>query len=194
MPDRDELDNLIDSALARYAEPRAGLKQRILARVEAELSVPSRLFPRWNRWMLAGAAAMALVVLVSVTHFVPRGTSVRTAPATIPDHGPVLSAKNTVPEVQVQVPHLPQTVTSTQNAVLKPRTARAVANPDHPKLDVFPAPRPLSAQEKALVALATTPSDSGRESPVADQRKSDAPLQISAIQIPPINFPGEGNN
>ncbi len=33
MPERDDLDRLLDSALATYAEPRRGLEKRILARV-----------------------------------------------------------------------------------------------------------------------------------------------------------------
>ena len=36
MPERDELERLIDSELASYAEPRAGLEQRVLARLEAD--------------------------------------------------------------------------------------------------------------------------------------------------------------
>jgi len=35
MRDRDEVDRLIDSELARYAEARPGLEQRILAQVDA---------------------------------------------------------------------------------------------------------------------------------------------------------------
>jgi hypothetical protein len=48
----DELDKVLDAALARYAteEPLAGLEQRVLNRVRAEGRV--RRF-KWGRWALA---------------------------------------------------------------------------------------------------------------------------------------------
>jgi hypothetical protein len=56
----DDLDNILDTALARYSgeEPLAGLEQRVLNRARAEGRV--RRF-RWGRWVLA------IVVVCTIT-------------------------------------------------------------------------------------------------------------------------------
>jgi hypothetical protein len=62
-----------------------------------------------------------------------------------------------------------------------------------PKLDVFPAPQPVSEQEKALLAFAQQSAEARQEA-FEVPRNDDAPLQISAIQIQPIPQPDEGKN
>src|SRR5215467_7677234 len=69
--DEKKLDDLLDSALAKYSavEPLPGLEARILARMQ-----DSAKQPRWwsVRWLVAGAAAAAVAVIVlSVLFFRP---------------------------------------------------------------------------------------------------------------------------
>src|SRR5437899_8565804 len=64
MESKDELDRMIDGALATYsgAEPLAGLEERVLNRVRvAEAERPR---PRLWRWVLAGSVLAALVVAI----------------------------------------------------------------------------------------------------------------------------------
>lgn len=192
MPERDELDCLIDSELARYAEPRAGLEQRILARVDAEVVRRPGLMSRWQAWALVGAAAAAMLLLVAVP--VHRKQGINGAAMTSPNHlDPSGTSESPVSNIQATVQPLPHTEKRTRSAAQVPGGARQIENARHPKLEVFPAPQPLSTQEQALVALATAPSDTARENFIASQRALNAPLQISAIEISPITMPNEGN-
>ena len=192
MPERDDLDMLIDSALSTYAEPRPGIEQRILAHIEAVSSTQSGICRGWRLWVLAGALAMAVVLLVGIPRLMHREVSVTTARATVPDRGPVAVPKNAIPQVPVR--HLPRVVKSVLGTAQTKGSTKNTEYSQRPKLDVFPASQPLSTQERALVALATVPSASGRESLMAKQRQLDEPLEISAIQIAPITMPDEGKN
>ena len=195
MPERDELDHLIDSELARYAEPRPGLEQRILARVDAEAIRHPGTISRWRAWVIVGAVvASAILLLVTVPQLVHRQPAMNSATSTSPNHPhPPSSSENPSSKIQVPIRPLPQTAKRTQNAVGSDGTTKQEEKPPVPKLGVFPAPQPLSDQEQALVALATAPSDAARENLIASQHAMNAPLEISAIEIPPITMPVEGN-
>jgi hypothetical protein len=192
MPDRDELDRLIDCELARYAEPRPGLEQRLLARIDAHSSAPSLVFHAWQRWALATAITIALVLVLSIPHFMHRETSTTTAHGTTAEHAPAARSQAVPPESKLEIRPLPKIANTTHHVARAPRSNRPSENTTRPRLDIFPAPQPLSPQEQALVAIATAPSDSARENLLASQRQLDAPLQISAIEIPPITAPDEG--
>lgn len=193
MPERDELDRLIDSELARYAQPRAGLEHRILARVEAEAVRHSGIIGRWQAWVLVGAAVAAILLLVTIPRLVHRQPAINSATSTSPNHPhPPSSSESPFSKTQVPIRPLPQTAKRTHNAGPSDGTTKQEEKPDVRKLGVFPAPQPLSAQEQSLVALATASSDAARENLIASQRALNAPLQISAIEIPPINTPDEG--
>src|SRR4051812_23921312 len=64
----DELDNLIDGALAQYAsaEPLAGIEQRVLDRVH--LAESRRRRWRWTLVLAAPAVAAALLVVLAPQH------------------------------------------------------------------------------------------------------------------------------
>jgi hypothetical protein len=64
--------------------------------------------------------------------------------------------------------------------------------PVTPKLAVFPTPAPLSAEETALVRLASETTSEERKSILDAQRRAVEPLHITAIFIPPIEPPVEG--
>jgi hypothetical protein len=64
----------------------------------------------------------------------------------------------------------------------------------HPKLDVFPAPQPLSAKEQSMLEFAKQLPDAERQRLVADQKSGEAALEISSIRISPIIMPGLGKN
>jgi hypothetical protein len=180
MREIDELDRLLDSALGTYAEPRRGIEQRILARVN-EMEA-ARLAPR-RRWLVWTVAIPAVCILLYTV--IP---GIRKNHANIEEHAarqvqPSLPATNGSQRVPIPTSAKPRPLRGS----IKPAATVAAA----PKLDVFPAPRPLSTEEQALIALAKQGPELQREA-LARQKQEDVPLQISAIQIPPISPPDEG--
>jgi len=193
MPDRDELDRLIDSELARYAEPRAGLEQRILARVGSEAMRRPGMLGRWRAWVLAGAVAMAIVFAIGLPLSKHHETSVNTGVLATPGHE-LVSPTTTVPDIRVQVPDSKRAAGTAQNATRISKATVASERARQPKLDVFPAPQPLSVQEQTFVELATHLPKADRERLLSDQKGQDAPLEISSIKILPITMPDLGKN
>lgn len=155
---QDDLDRALDAALAKYAaaEPRAGLEERVLANLRVARSrSPNRAWWRWG-----GLAAAAAIVIVAVT-LVRRAE--RTSPPVVVIHQPSRSGARKQPATQVSKdegrrvhPHTARTMPGTQPG--RGRSGIAVAG--NPKLEQFPAPLPLSEQEKLLrVYVATYPEE-----------------------------------
>jgi hypothetical protein len=61
-----------------------------------------------------------------------------------------------------------------------------------PKLDVFPAPQPLTPQEQALVVFVAQAPETGRKAFAEAQQKIGTPISIAAIHIPPLESPDKG--
>ena len=146
---QDELDRILDAALAKYAavEPRTGLEERALATLRAEQAHVSDR--SWRRWGVRAAVAAVIVVTV--------GLASRSGK---PSH-PVV-ANRPVVTTQPQRERTMPTVSNTQSSGVRPigpDAARKVPVPPSPpalaiarspKLDQFPSPQPLSEQEKIL--------------------------------------------
>lgn len=165
----DELDRLIDSALAGYsnAEPLAGLEARVLNRVRV-----TQARRRLLVWGLALAVAASVVVV---------GIVKRTAPTTVPKSAEIVQAK----------PALPTAVTRLARVMPKRVSVKRSRRPKPlPKLEQFPSPAPLTAEERALVALAQQdPEELGKFAEM--ERESEAPLEIQPIQIAPLQQDGD---
>ena len=73
----DELDKLLDDALASYSrqEPRAGLSGRVMARVQSE---GERSPARWFIWAFAAAAVACIVIALAVWRREPQPATVAT--------------------------------------------------------------------------------------------------------------------
>jgi hypothetical protein len=141
---RDELDHKLDVALARYAavEPRAGLEERILANMRAQ--VPARA---WWRWGLAVAVAAVVVVAMAWR----LGESSHSIMVSHPSAATqVLKEPGTevVANGQRRGPHPlgPSPAQKTTAIHAHPPVAMAA----EARLDRFPSPQPLSEQELAL--------------------------------------------
>lgn len=182
MPERDELDMLIDSALSTYAEPRPGLDQRTLARISGEVRRSAQ-----RRILLAITAPLAVSLLlfvcfimiaahsrpgpVAYAPFVPSPTHAVTAPAAHPLAHPIDPAHRQFP---------------------KPPAIRVQARIiQRPKLDLFPTPQPLSAGEQALIHFVAQAPEADRKALIEAQQRLDEPLNISAIRIPSLQPPDE---
>lgn len=239
MPDKDEFDVLLDSALATYADrgTDGGLERRVLAAVAAEhaLGQERRAAGWWGRrlaWAIAVPVAASLLVWMSVGRIRQHAPAQREQAHrqdSVVRHE-TMAQKNGPPAAAERATHSRRTegggrlvepsgtaetgpfqnggpaglkhaarpcpaaeldslatigVTSTSCPAAHAGTQRAAALP-LPKLDVFPAPQPLTAQERALVSVT-------REAPVpvrkalADVQDQDSvPIHIAAIHIPPV--------
>jgi hypothetical protein len=177
MSDRDNLDQLLDAALSTYADPGAdsGLEARLLARMDAvrESGRQRRRF-LWAAGALAAAACMVLLI------------------APWRSAAPRIEARSERPEavaaVKTSVPH------PSRPATLRLHKAGAVlsAHNSPPKLEVFPKPAGLTGEEQALVHFALHSSEAQHENLVADEQRAEAPIDIAAIAIPPIEPPSPG--
>lgn len=193
MHEKNELDLLIDSAIATYGGAEEGLEDRILARA-AEMQDTRRLVRR-RLWMLAIAVPVAacLLLLILVPHWRVESPPKENA-------GPYsTTARNVQP---APAPLAGTTRQESQHGAkqspirIAPAAARqkVMGHPSLPKLDVFPTPQPLSPEEQALLAFATQAPDKDRRAVVDAQQSQDAPLAIASIKIPPIAPPEEGKN
>ena len=160
-------DELLDAALGKRAnaEPRAGLEQRILAGIEARRRAPA--FPRWVWVFAAGAAALAVVAIIVMRRLV----------APVPSPPPPMAAGRVEP---VMSPAAGPAVRRMPPPAANSRTVR---------LAVFPAPRPLSPQEKLLLAYIRN----GRLEETAtrlpqplDEDLKIPKLDVTALDVKPI--------
>ncbi len=94
------------------------------------------------------------------------------------------------PATRAQTDLEPRLQTRTNAAVIRvhPRPHQLMP----PKLPVFPSPAPLSAEETALLHLATQTTVDERKAILAAQQKSAEPLHIASLSISPIEPPSEG--
>ncbi len=167
--ERDELDRLIDGALAGYsdAEALAGLEERVLNRVRAARARRRR----WFAWA-AVAAVAASVVVVGIVVRVERRLSVP-KPAEVVKVAPAPASSAVMRPVE-RVRHVAR---RRQPGVL-------------PKLEQFPTPTPLTAEERALLALARQdPEELGKFAEM--ERQSDAPIEVQPIRIAPLREDGD---
>jgi hypothetical protein len=144
-----ELDRVLDAALGKYAavEPRAGLEKRVLANLRVERT---RIADRgWWRWRWAGALATIVAVAVALAWksgkqsppIVAKRTSVTSqSPVSLGTH--MASGDGGVLRLQGH------SMGKTARHPLRAQSAPAVI----PRLDVFPSPQPLSAQEKIMAS------------------------------------------
>ena len=190
----EDLDARIDAALRRYAEaPEFSDPRVVLARVRMLADQKPR--SRWSVWMWAVPAGVAaLIAVVALVWLAQRPTSPQIAlvpkspgVASVEHSSETVSSGAKAPRMQ---PHLAARLKScpdphgcgnsaSKHAVAKERTL--------PKLDVFPAPRPLSAGERALVAFAIQAPPDLRKQVVETQKHLGDPIQIAAIEIRPLN-------
>ncbi|HEU5453107.1 MAG TPA: hypothetical protein VFU76_14025 [Terriglobales bacterium] len=165
MSDNRKLDDLLDRGLREYsqAEPRPGLEDRILANLRTQPEPR----PRWRIWIPALAAAAAIIVIVALA----LRPHEQTAPSATAkgENGPRATSRATVatamPPREKTAPHV-----STKHApvVAHQRRARTVqvastGQPSLPRQQTFPAPAPLTEQEKLVMALLRHAPDQARQ-------------------------------
>lgn len=188
MADRkqDELDSILDAALAKYAavEPRVGLEERVLASLRAERArVPDRV---WWRWSLAGALAAVVVVGLALawrsgklSRPIVKGHPSPTIQSA-PKPATQLVSNAGGKQIRGNQPG-PQKLAAVRKALVHRAQPEAVALAN-PKLDQFPSPRPLSEQEKILL-------DYVERFPEAAVRIAEAQTALAQREELEINVP-----
>ena len=208
MPDKDEIDVLLDSALASYADPGPdwGIERRVLAAVAAKNALVRARAGWWRHrlaWAIAVPVMASLVVWVAVSRMHearPAQTQQAyqqdrvqaraiNAPATTAhadshqkEHPSGAKAHRDVVLVSARVKLCPVKTTNTRNCA------------STPKLDVFPSPHPLTAEEQVLVAAAHRGSKAERNALDELRAPSDAPLSIAALDVAPLASRDDGKN
>jgi hypothetical protein len=160
----DDKDRLLDEALKAYVsqEPWPGLEERVLNRVR---SAPKRRRFVWLRFALPLAAAACLWLL-----FMPRHEP---AP-------PQTAAVVVEPALVERVEPPPPVVVHPKRALQK--------RPRYPKLDQFPAPAPLTEEERAFLRFVNAEPEVATA--IAAQTHNIEPIHIEAIEIKPLSNGG----
>ena len=184
MPENDPIDILIEAALSTYATPGPGLEQRVLASVSGARISTANYAPeptpgrRWLPWAIALPVAASLllsIVLVTPTPKPPPTVSVNRVPL------PAASIVRTAPPTK---PHH----SASGNSRIAPAATPL------PKLDVFPTPQPLTPQEQALAVFAAKTPLPKLHALADAQMQADAPLNIAAIDIQPLDPSAQSGN
>ena len=160
----DKLDQLIDGALASYAdaEPLAGLEERVLNRARVARAGGRRVLAWTVGLAIAASVAMVGIVVRSERQVAPKAM----APAAVKTQ--VVPA----PEIQRAV---------RVRRVVRARRARAL-----PKLEQFPAPSPMTAEERALVAFVVRDPEEALQTFSELQTQTYEPIKIQPIRIAPL--------
>jgi hypothetical protein len=171
MQNDGELDRTIDSALAAYSEvePLTGLEERVLYRVRLAEAGRRRVFG----WALVIAVA-ASVVIAAVVLWAPRHSEPKTYVVGIP-----------------AVTWLPAPVAETPRIAPKRRAkSHALRKKPLPKEEQFPAPTPITTEERALLAFVGQHPDDAQQLLPQLQKRSEEPIDIQPIQILPLHSDG----
>jgi hypothetical protein len=180
----DDLDRLIDGALASYADPGpdSGLERRLLARIKTT-SLQRRRRLIWAAGLPALATAGLMLLVVA-------NTSRHTRLGSQQEIGSQIESSRTSRSGTLN-PLFPRaTVRSSSHARRSARSTAPIATIP-PKRDTFPSPTPLSNEERALVTLvAQTPAAQRQD--LAVWLQPAEPIHIAAVSIPLINPPAEG--
>jgi hypothetical protein len=183
-----KVDRWLDAALGHYshtdeAEPRMGLEARVLATLEADRREREQRGPLWL-WRVAFAAGLAALLIFAIIRAPWRS---KEKPAATPA---IATGANGVTKGTQQGPEPPVVATVTSNRAPGAGSRRAqplhapaqIAEAPAPRLAQFPAPQPLSEQERLLVALMnnTPPEQLAQDAAVQDRvRHTIEEAQIS---------------
>jgi len=194
MHEKDQLERILASSLSTYGDEEvdSGLVERILARVSSEQK-RYEATPGWrNRFVLWAALPVAACLLLTFLVWKSAGPAAMPH-STRPSLGSSTTPKSPAPNMANVTPA--QTIRTRAVRRMLSRPAVAVATSGaRPKLDVFPLPQPLSTEEQALYAFATQVPEEQRQAILAAQRNDDAPLNVAAIHIQPLEIPDTGKN
>ncbi|MBB6145378.1 hypothetical protein HNQ77_003336 [Silvibacterium bohemicum] len=196
-PHRDELDALLDAALATYADPASS--SDIASQVFASVRESGRCRRRYGRlpWAIAVPvfAALLMMVLIPMRHARSRGrTSTTVANLSSPferpqplAHHPATPQERPSEPAQTQAAPLVDRGVSPHRTAPLPIQSQQPSDKSLPKQEVFPTPAPLSKDEQALVAFVDRSPGKVAQAVAQSQQQPVEPIDIAAIRIQPID-------
>jgi hypothetical protein len=192
MRNKDELDKMIDAALATYGDPGADdLEVRVLRGVRLRLVSESK--PRRLRWLACSAALAAAACVLALVFFISRPAMKPVNNAhtqQTPRDTKAVAATTPPPATPQETVPRPANAMRTRNP-LPVSTQTAKAEP-LPKLNVFPAPAPLDGQVEVLAFFIRQAPPNEVKELLAEQAQADAPLEVKELEIPPLEPLDEG--
>ena len=198
--ERDErYDSMIDRALRSYAEPAEFPETRmVLARVMEKVRASESQRRGWWMWGVVAAAGLAVVVLVGVVWMTrssrgPEIAWVPKAPGVMRDSESNNGAKarHLADLDATRVQSCADTKACSGGVGGIPAARNNAAQRDEareslPKHEVFPTPRPLSAEEQALVAFANNVPAKVQQQVIEAQKHVGDPIVIAELKIEPL--------
>jgi hypothetical protein len=167
--ERDNIESLLDNALASYSmqEPRPGLDRRVLERIHSD-DAPRPVFPRWA-WAIPAAACLLWAGI-----FGPRYVAA-------PKHSRLAQAAHMAapPAIAPSRPEHPRIVE-------RPRRRKS-----QPRLPQFPAPAPVTNEERALLAFVARAPKEAQEALLDTPQPGVEPIRIEEIKIQPLQSDGQ---
>lgn len=169
---RDPLESRLDAALREYSsqEPRAGLEQRVLRRVFSAGPAPRSVFRRW----VFVIPALACLLFVGGIFWPRRVPKTRT------------------PEIAQAVVKTPAPLPFSPGKSEPARRPVRRRHPRYPRQERFPAPAPVTAEERALLAFVRRSPEEARQVLAESRLQSVEPIRIEKIEIQPL--PNDGLN
>lgn len=172
---RDELDKLIDAALREYssAGPMDGLEVRVLRRVEAGRGARRR---GWMFRLAIAAPALAAILVVASSLGVKRPPPVKAPASATAGIKPPAALEITAQAAPPRIRRAARRLSARQKPL--------------PRLERFPTPAPLTAEEHALLAWTRSAPEQARQT-FADMRtRAEEPVTVPPIRIPPLQSDG----
>ncbi|MBV9225275.1 MAG: hypothetical protein JOZ45_11480 [Acidobacteriaceae bacterium] len=174
--DNNDISRIMDRALSSYVveDELAGLPQRVLGRIQED--VRSRKQRRWLLFAFAFAGiCFAVIALVVIP---PSRSSLRGRSATQALLPPASTSAERQSRRELLLPSdgYKRANTSARVAVRRPRRSL-------PKLDQFPAPTPLTNEERALLRV---PAQAAAHLFAKGERSGIDPIQIKPLRIEPL--------
>ncbi|MBV8114059.1 MAG: hypothetical protein JO300_04915 [Silvibacterium sp.] len=181
--ERDELDAVLDDALATYVD--AGAKPGLAQCVFEVTSRRERRRSAIRRWAVA-VPALAAAVLTAI--FVAHRAGSPSERSPLISSVPSSTSSPALPVQPARRAH------SAERHAVKPVTNRP-APPALPRREVFPTPAPLTAEEQAVLKLGNQRLEEVSAQTIQSTTQDLVqPIHIAAIEIPPLNPPDNSSN
>ncbi len=191
--DQAGLDLMLDAALSTYGEPVPGdgLEDRMLAGITVEsgkVPVRPKRRQRWLTWAVPLPLAAGLLLIWGSTHKITRSPKTEASRAEAADQAPII-----VPSHKLNW-HAERSFEATKHRahLRQSPPGQVTAATTTPKLDVFPAPQPLSREERTLAMVAKEAPLPLRKALIEAQDEDNLLPHIAVLHFPPLQSPDEG--
>lgn len=190
---RDAIEERMDAALRSYAQPAEVPEMQVALAQLLERARESESQRRrgWVWGAVATAAGLAMIFLVGIVWLMrgPRQREIAWTPK-----APAVAQVKIPSEEPVATPRgVAQPTSAGSRRAAGVRAMRTAAVRQLPKQDTFPTPRPLSADEEALMTFVHRAPPPVRKAVIEDQQHWDDPIIVAELKKPPLETGGRQN-